>query len=48
MRQDMHKVITERPRDGGNGSLWHKGYKKRLQREGIDMVQRESIKKLRG
>ena len=47
MRSDMGKVITERPRKNPYpGST--KGYKKRLQRRGIDDVRREPIKALRG
>lgn len=48
MRPDFGKVITERPRAGGNGHHDRKGYKKRLQKDGLDAVQRESIKERSG
>jgi hypothetical protein len=44
----MARVITERPRVHGMGRLRAKGYKKRLQRDGLDFVSREPITAMRG
>jgi hypothetical protein len=44
MRHDMAKVITERGRRGSSYKKDRKGYKKRLQKEGLDYVKRESMK----
>lgn len=43
MRPDMGKVITERPRSLGEKRA-RKGYRKELQRDGIDRVRYESMK----
>jgi hypothetical protein len=44
MRKDMGKVITERPRTGSRYKKDDKGYKKLLQKEGLDHVRQEKIK----
>lgn len=44
MRKDMGKVITEKPRRGSSYKKDAKGYKKRLQKEGLDVVRSERIK----
>jgi len=45
MRPDFGRCITERPRTKGLGKITRKGYKKRLLKEGLDCVSRESITK---
>lgn len=44
MRSDMGKVLTERPRHNPNGRR-PKGYKRKLQRYGIDYLSKESMTK---
>lgn len=50
MRKDMAKVIVERPRRGSSSPNYikgRKGYKKKLQKEGLDCIQKESMAKNR-
>lgn len=44
MRSDMAKVIVERPRIGHGAASQPKGYRKRLQKHGLDVTPREGMR----